>query len=193
LAAEKAAIHDWVLERRMPFLGLCLGHQLLAAALGGEVGPADRPEIGVLEANLTEAGRASPIFRGVPNPIRCLQWHSAEVKRLPAGAVILASSAPCRMNALSYGERAFGLQFHVEATPTTVRDWGAIPAYAAALERSLGPGALERLDAEASLAMPQFGVTAHRIYENFMTICRTAAQGRRLVQGLRVYPGSQGA
>ena len=114
IAAELAAIREWVGGSRRPFLGFCLGHQLLAEAMGGEVGPAAEPEIGVMPVRLTDAGRASPFLRGVPDEFPCLQWHSAEVIRAPAGAEIPAA---CAVNALSWAGCAFSVQFHVELTP----------------------------------------------------------------------------
>lgn len=172
MGPEKAAIREAVLERHMPFLGLCLGHQLLAVALDGTVGPATTPEIGIMETELTEAGRASPLFAGLPARSACLQWHSAEVTREPEGAVVLASSPACRVQAMAVGGRAFGIQYHVELTPSTVDDWGAIPEYEAALERALGAGALPRLAEEAATNMPGFNAAARRLYDNFMTLVR---------------------
>lgn len=169
LRDEKAAIREAV-ERRMPVLGVCLGHQLLAEALGGEVGRASRPEVGVMEVELTEAGRTSDFLAGLPERLACLQWHGAEVKRAPEGARVLASSPVTAVQAFSVGDRALGIQFHVEITPTTVSDWAAIPAYAAALERTLGPGAVARLEREAAARMAAFNRTARVFYENFRKV-----------------------
>ena len=71
LTLEKVAIRQWVNEKRAPFLGVCLGHQLLADALGGKVGLMSVPEIGVLEVELTDAGRSAPLFEGMPAAFRC--------------------------------------------------------------------------------------------------------------------------
>ena len=169
IATELAAIREWVGEARRPFLGFCLGHQLLGEALGGEVGPAAQPEIGVMPVQLTEAGRRSPFLEGVPEEFLCLQWHGAEVTRAPEGAEVLVFSPACTVNALSYGDHAFSVQFHVELTPTTVSDWGDIPEYAQALEGALGEGALPRLDAEAAANMPAFASLSRTLYRNFMT------------------------
>ncbi len=170
LKPEKEAIRRAVAERKMPFLGLCLGHQLLAEALGGKVGKAAQPEIGVMEVALTEAGRRSPLLAGLPETHACLQWHGAEVLEPPEGAEILAASPACRVQALSWGDRALGIQYHVELTETTVEEWGGIPAYEAALERSLGPGALPKMKAEADRHMAGFKANARRIYDNFMAL-----------------------
>jgi GMP synthase-like glutamine amidotransferase len=82
-----------------PYLGLCLGHQLLADALGGRVGPGTRPEVGALTITKTSEGRRDPLLAGVPDPIEVLQWHGAEVQALPEGAVHLARSDVCEFQA----------------------------------------------------------------------------------------------
>lgn len=174
LVAEKAAICEAVLERRMPFLGVCLGHQLLAAALGGEVGPG-QPEVGVLEIELTEAGRRSLLFEGLPVRQRCLQWHGAEVKRLPKGAEVLARSGRSEVQALQVGESAFGLQYHVEITPATVAEWAQVPVYADALARTLGPDALSAFEAKTREHMAEFNRAARQLYDNFMGVLRASA------------------
>ncbi len=179
IASELDAIRRWVDGSRRPFLGFCLGHQLLAEALGGEVGPAAQPEIGVMPVRLTDAGRASPFLRGIPDEFPCLQWHGAEVVRAPAGAEILISSPACAVNALSWAEHAFSVQFHVELTPSTVSEWGEIPEYDRALEDALGAGALTRLDAEAAANMPVFASLARTLYRNFIAAARGSARRTR--------------
>jgi GMP synthase-like glutamine amidotransferase len=168
LVTEKAAIRHAVTERAMPYLGFCLGHQLLADALGGDVGPATIPEIGILEVGLTPEGAASPFLAGFEPTRTCLQWHSAEVHREPDGATVLASSPACRVQAMAIGSQAFSMQYHVELTPTTVTEWGDIPEYKGALESTLGEGALNGLISEADKNMGDFNRDSRMIYENFM-------------------------
>ena len=169
LIGEKALIREAVLGRSLPFLGLCLGHQLLGEALGGKVGLAKTPEIGVSSVDLTAAGQTSGFFYGVPDRFEVLQWHSAEILELPDGAVPLAHSQACRHQAISYGNHAFSAQFHVEIEPETVKNWAGISAYKEALEKAMGDGAVARLDQECAMKMKQFNEMAARLYANWVS------------------------
>ncbi len=170
LIAEKAAIREAVAERGLPFLGVCLGHQLLADALGGQVALMDKPEVGILDVSLTPRAVEDALFAGLPKTLKCLQWHGAEVVKLPADAEVLAYSPACRIQAFRVGKKAYGLQYHVELTASTVSDWGDVAVYRQSLERTLGTGAMPRLDAEARLRMPAFNRDARHLYDNFLSL-----------------------
>ncbi len=177
LGPEKAAIRHWVKDLGRPFLGVCLGHQLLAAALGGVVGLMPQQEIGLGEVALTGARCNDPLFAGLASPVEVFQWHGAEVSQLPEGAEILATNSSCAVQAFRYGRHAYGLQYHVEITASTVDDWSAIPEYRASLERLLGAGATERLREMVARRLPSFASSARRLNDNLSAIV-TAARGQ---------------
>jgi len=172
LAAEKAAILQAVQERGMAFLGACLGHQLLAEALGGKVGRMAVPEVGLMTVSLSAAGKVDPLFQGLDETLSCLQWHGCEIQAPPEACEILASSPACATQAVRMGQRAYGLQFHIEMTAGTVSEWGDIPAYEHALDAALGADALARLDANITAHLPEFNGAAERLFENFIAIVR---------------------
>ncbi len=170
LKTEKSAIKHAVVDLGLPYLGICLGHQLLAAALGGKVAPMSKSEIGILEIELTAEGQEAPFFAGLDHKHKCLQWHGAEIVEPPHNTKVIAQSPVCAVQALQVGETAFSLQYHVEITDTTISDWGKVLEYDKALEQTYGSDALSKLEAEANRSMSEFKNTARILYNNFKII-----------------------
>jgi len=112
------------LEKKTPMIGFCLGSQLIAHTLGARVYPNMRnskkiKEIGYYDVNLTQEGKADPIFKGLTSPIKVLQWHG-DAFDLPDGAQLLATSPACANQAFRYGGNAYGILFHNEFTPEMI-------------------------------------------------------------------------
>jgi len=109
---------------RVPTMGICLGAQLLAAAHGGQVErSAAGPEIGPALVARRDAADADPLFARVPMAPDVLQWHYDEVTELPLGATLLAASTRYPYQAFRIGDRAWGLQFHIECDTPMIADW----------------------------------------------------------------------
>jgi len=108
----------------VPTLAICLGAQLLAEAFGGRVrAGVHGPEIGARLVARRDVAAQDELFGLVPFTPDVLQWHDDEIVDLPPGAVLLASSPMYANQAFRVGERAWGLQFHIETTPEQVTDW----------------------------------------------------------------------
>ncbi len=125
------------LRRDMSVLGICLGAQLLAKALGGGVERLPHREIGWYDVELTSAGEADPVLSPFASTQRVFQWHEDGV-RLPPGAVHLAASDACDVQAFRHGEHAYGFQFHLEVDPSLIERWLKVPANRPMLEAEAG-------------------------------------------------------
>jgi GMP synthase-like glutamine amidotransferase len=172
LIEEKKRIHEWVVEMGKPFLGFCLGCQLLGEVLGGEVAKSESAEIGVLDIDMTAAAQQDELFSEYPDTIKAVQWHSYEVKGLESSpdVTVLGSSDSTRYQIFKYREHAYAVQFHVEVRSDTVMQWGCVPEYKSALENSLGANALQSFDQSAREHMPEMNRLAALLYENFKRI-----------------------
>jgi GMP synthase-like glutamine amidotransferase len=111
-------------RHHVPTLGVCLGGQLLATAHGGLVERSTSgPEIGPGLVGRRDAADGDPLFKYVPLLPDVVQWHSDEITELPIGAVLLAASSRYPHQAFRLGDRAWGLQFHIECDTEMIADW----------------------------------------------------------------------
>ena len=171
LAEEKQAIHEAVRMRDMPFLGVCLGHQLLAEATGGSVGKAQTSEVGMLNVDLTDSGKEHVLGKNLPHSFKTLQWHGAEVTSVPDDATVLMSSPVCAVQSFAIGDTSLGIQFHVETGSQTIDEWNAVPEYEQALTETFGVDGADNLRNEARRHQEELSSTAEILYRNWMDQC----------------------
>ena len=169
LIEEKKKIKEFVVELNKPYLGFCLGCQLLGEAIGGKVVKTNNPEIGMLDVNFLDEKKKDMLFADFPQKITSLQWHSYEVQELEKNkdVTLIASSKETKYQIFRYKDNAYGIQFHIEIKDTTVNDWGCVPEYKLALENQLGQGALEKFDKDAKENMTNMNNYSKILYTNF--------------------------
>lgn len=150
----------------VPFLGICLGGQLLAKAVGGQVAKNGVKEIGWHPVELDLAGRRDPLFAGLPDRFTVFQWHG-DTFSIPKGGIRLATAAACENQAFrfGFGGAAYALQFHLEVTPAMVADW--VREYAAELARLGAEVDAAGMLAEAPARCEELRVWSRRLFQNF--------------------------
>ena len=168
LKDEKAAIREWAVNRNRPFMGVCLGLQLLAEATGGEVGLASAAEVGFGKVELNALGLSHPMTRGLPSSFKMMQWHHAEVTKLPPGAEVLASSSVSQVQIMSIGREILATQFHGELTPALIDRWAHLPQYIEWLDAAMGPNAYARVKAQSKPQMPKVERLSRIMFENII-------------------------
>jgi GMP synthase-like glutamine amidotransferase len=169
LIDEKKSIKKFVVDLKKPYLGFCLGCQLLGEVTGGKVVKSKNPEIGMMDINFSENKKNDLLFSNFPNNITSLQWHSYEVQGLEKNndITLIASSPETKYQIFKYQNHAYGIQFHIEVKKTTVSEWGCVPEYKFALEKQLGEGALDKFDKESQIHMPSMNEYSKILYQNF--------------------------
>ena len=153
--------------RQLPLIGVCLGHQMIAKALGGEVGPLDggRTEWGFTKVSLNPAGQTETMLAGLAWDAMQFQAHGQEVKQLPPEATLLASSAACKVQIFRAGVRTYAFQYHFEC------DRPMIDQFIAESADSISKAGLTAPDvkAQADRHYEMFGRLADRLSVNLAT------------------------
>jgi len=174
LIDEKKVIKELVVDLKKPYLGFCLGCQLLGEVVGGKVERTKNPEIGMLNISFSNNKSNDALFSKFPDEITSLQWHSYEVQGLENNKDVthLASSPETKYQIFKYQNHAYGIQFHIEVKDTTVGEWGCVPEYKSALEKQLGEGALDKFEKDSQKHMPSMNQYSKILYENFKKLVK---------------------
>ena len=159
---------QWIRQgavRGLPFLGVCLGGQLLASALGARVERQAQPELGLHDVYLTDAARRDAVFSGLPGRLAVFGWHEDRFE-LPQGAVPLAGSVACTYQAFRFGAAAYGLQFHPEVRTRDLAKWARVPGYRRLLEAAgVAP---DHLAGELERATPELDKLARHLLDRWL-------------------------
>ena len=170
LADEDRFVTRLIIEE-IPFLGICLGSQILAKACGAKVFGAPVAELGWAPVEITGEGRSDRLFSDLPQHLKVFQWHH-DTFGIPDGGRLLATGEACPNQAFKVGANAYGLQFHIEATPEMVRRW---------VEMERG-----RLDTDEVMRQTVEGAGVFRrqgnqVLDNFRRIIESSVRIRRVI------------
>lgn len=167
---EEALIRQAVAQD-IPLLGICLGGQLMARALGGTVRRHHLSEIGFYDVALTEDGRRDPLFQDVPSCVKVFHWHE-DAFTLPADALHLASNENAENQAFRCGRRAYGLQYHIELNASLLDSWLHDPQLKAEVIDMSGPDAYNAVEHSSSLYANTYHEHARKTFDNFLRISK---------------------
>lgn len=186
MGATDDADHSWLAPVKalvrlaaatgVPTLGICLGHQLCAVALGGRVERNPRgQQVGVLDVGWTDAAATDPLFGALAGPVRAVQWNNDIVVEMPAGAVVLARTPHAEIQAARFADTVWGVQWHPEAGEEICRGWAEHDRDEAA-ERGVN---LEEYVAQVAGARDELRSTWHALADGFAALAALAVPAGR--------------
>jgi len=155
--------------KQLPLIGICLGAQMIAAALGGEVGPMDKPELGMPIVSLNPGGQTDIMLGGIPWDCPQFSTHGYEIKKLPAGAQALGGSRQCKIQVYRAGLRTYGFQYHPEADMEMIRVYNSADGAADGKFHERAGVTAEQVLAEAEKHYEMFARAADRLAVNLAT------------------------
>ncbi len=159
------------IQRGRTLLGICLGAQLIAKALGARVIKAPVKEIGWYDISLTEDGKKTPLFSQFPTTFSVFQWHE-DTFEIPNFGKLIATATSVPNQAFCYGRNAYGLQFHLEVTESMIREW--LEAERDELNRSVFPHfSKEEILAETEKRIDEYGKRGERFLRTFFRADRS--------------------
>ncbi|MBA2393102.1 MAG: type 1 glutamine amidotransferase [Ktedonobacteraceae bacterium] len=171
---EQAFIRSAV-EQDIPFLGVCLGGQLLATALGGVVRHHTISEVGFYDIPFTEAGQQDPLFTGLPGYQKVFHWHE-DAFELPEGSIRLATNEAAINQAFRHGRRAYGLQYHIELNSQLFDLWLENPEFKQEIIATVGIDAYTNIQRERIIYYQTYYNHTFTLFKNFLRISGLIAE-----------------
>lgn len=168
LDTEVRLIND-AMERGIPVLGICLGAQLIARALGARVEPNSEKEIGWYDVRFTKESRQDPLFTHCDESEKIFQWHG-DAFELPRGAVHLASTPVCTNQAFRYGANVYALQFHLEVDEHLIGRWLRTPVHVREIESLNGKICPIRIQNETTTNLVRLQTVAEQTFSAFIAL-----------------------
>ncbi len=165
---EEIYLHQ-AIRQRIPYLGMCLGGQLLANAFQAPVSRLPKVHIGFLQIHFTEAGQQDPLYQGLPGYQQAFQWHE-DCFALPAGAVPLAHHEDGANQAFRYLEHAYGLQYHVEISEEMLDTWLHDPSLKKEFIAAYGSEKYAQVEQEVAQLYPIYARHSRILIENFLRL-----------------------
>ena len=158
-----------------PVLGICLGAQLIARALGARVSKNPVKEIGWYDLSPTIAGKSDPLFQALATKQKIFQWHG-DTFEIPDGAVHLAASPDCRNQAFRFGDYVYGLQFHLEVDEPMIRRWLHTPLNAREIENLGGDEFVDKVQRETHACIDESIALGDRMFSEFIRLFHSRPQ-----------------
>ena len=168
LATEVELIRETI-GAGLPVLGICLGGQLIARALGAEVKRSPEKEIGWYDLSPTENARDDPLLSHLAPAQKIFQWHGDSFA-IPEGAVHLASSPGCPNQAFRFGDRIYGLQFHLEVDQPMIERWLRVPENIAEIAGMDGNASAEGIRDDTEVHIGETVRLSERVFSNFVRL-----------------------